>query len=532
MNMEEESQNSKPKDNFLFENLPGVEDMLTKTLPNKDLLYYPYNYQQNNSLNVFDFTFQKKGGEIDESVPTEKANTPQQKNKRNQNQKYQSQRYNQNQKYKNQGNKSLYQVNQKFNINQTIQPESNWVLIKDFNKRILEKCFVDFNKIKVTNKEICGTIYPVNDSFEEEISPYSPKLLKRYDNMKFYGYTNTSSDNKLLNLDYSVNVYTTDKILAVLMTCIYNSYPWHLKFRKMGDKIFIEKMSNSEIDKVTVNESDNTSTIYDDRNINSFKNLNIEATLINEFIKEQVIDKENGEPYPSTSPNPLNDEEDDNDDSKVEHLGYIYRLWNLEGIKILVRSQVHAYQVAYDDESSEEGNDQNEEKEEKEEESEEKDESDEEKEKKKKYQFINIFALNEFDKNNYLNKENNLGSTLLKKELKNNYLKLTKWGILSYLAGAKKIKLAFVTREKVDNNEKHLISTIYNLNTDDLLFLTNFGRSFGWGIFKEIISMIKNYKEDGYFILMKTFGETSAKSLLRLFKVPDSYFKSEETQEE
>ena len=31
---------------------------------------------------------------------------------------------------------------------------------------------------------------------------------------------------------------------------------------------------------------------------------------------------------------------------------------------------------------------------------------------------------------------------------------------------------------------------------------------------------------------MKTFGETSAKSLLRLFKVPDSYFKSEEAQEE
>jgi hypothetical protein len=46
--MEEESANSKNKDNFLFENLPGAEDMLIKTLPNKDLLYYPYNFQQNN----------------------------------------------------------------------------------------------------------------------------------------------------------------------------------------------------------------------------------------------------------------------------------------------------------------------------------------------------------------------------------------------------------------------------------------------------------------------------------------------------
>ena len=531
LNMEEDSQNSKEVDNFLFENLPGAEEMLTKTLPNKNLLYYPYNFQQNNSLNAFDFAFQKKGGETDESLPQEKGNNPQQKNRQNKNQKYQSQRYNQNQKYKNQGNKNLYQVNQRFNVSQTIQPESNWVLLKDFNKRILEKLLIDYNSIKVKNKEICGNIYPINESFEEETSPYNPKVLKRYDNIKFYGYTNTSADNKLLNLDYSVNIYTTDKILAVLMTCIYSSHPWHLKFKKMGDKIFIEKMPNSEIDKVTVNESDNTSTIYDDKNINSYKNLNIEATLINEFIKEQIIDKENGEPYPNASPNPLNDEEDE-DDENVEHLGYIYRLWDLEGTKILVRSQVHAYQVVYDDEKSEEENEEKEESEEKEEESEEKEESEEQKEKKKKYKFINIFALNEFDKNSYLNKESNLGASILKKELKNNYLKLAKWGILSYLGGVKTLKIAFVTRENIDNNEKHLISTIYSLNTDDLLLLTNFSRSIGWGIFKEIISIIKNYKEDGNFILMKTFGETSSKSLLRLFKVPDSFFKSEEAQEE
>jgi len=500
--------------------------MLTKTLPNKNLLYYPNNFQENNSLNAFDFAFQKKGGETDETFHQEKVNTTQQKNRQNKNQKYQSQRYNQNQKYKNQGNKNLYQVNQRFNVSQTIQPEPNWVLLKDFNKRILEKLLIDYNSIKVTNKEICGNIYPINESFEEETSPYSPKVLKRYDNMKFYGYTNTSADNKLLNLDYSVNIYTTDKILAVLMTCIYNSHPWHLKFRKMGDKIFIEKMSNSELDKVTVNESDNTSTIYDDKNINSYNNLNIEATLINEFIKEQIIDKENGELYPTENPNPLNDEEED--EENVEHLGYVYRLWNLEGTRILVRSQVHAYETVLEEEKSEEDNEEKEE----EEESEEKNESEEEKEKKLKYQFINVYALNEFDKNNYLSKESNLGAALIKKELKNNHLKMAKWAILSYLAGVKKLKIAFVTRESIESNDKHLISTVYNLNTDDLLLLTNFSRSIGWGIFNEIISNIKNYKEDGNFILMKTFGETSAKSLLKLYKVPDSYFKSEEGQEE
>ena len=61
------------------------------------------------------------------------------------------------------------------------------------------------------------------------------------------------------------------------MTCIYDSHPWHLKFKKIRNNIFIEEMDNSE-------------TIYDNKNINSHKNLNIEATLINEFIKEQLLE--------------------------------------------------------------------------------------------------------------------------------------------------------------------------------------------------------------------------------------------------
>ena len=517
----EEDQKNKIKDNFLMENLPGANDMLSITLPNKDLLYYPFNSKQNKTLDVFDFTYQKKGGETEEFVSIDK-NISQAKSKKAQNQKYQ--KHNQNKNRGNQGNKNYNQVNlQRFNVTQSIQPESSWGLIKDFNKLNLEKLVIDNTKLKVTNKAIYGNIYQINESIEEEVSPYNPKPLKTYENMKFYGNTNTPFDQELLRMDDSVNIYTTDKILAVIMTCIYNAHPWHLKIRKLGDKIFIEKMDNSEIDMVTVNESDNTSTIYDDSNINSYKNLNIEATLINEFIKEQLLDIKEETKLENTEPNPFKDPDDD--DSNVEHLGYVYRLCNLEGMKILVRSQVHAYNPIEVEEKSE--NEENEEKEDEEEEEEEK----EEKEKNLGYEFINVFALNEFDKNTYLNGESNLGASLIKKELKNNYLKLAKWGILSYLGGVKKLKIAFVTRKDLKNNNKHVISTIYNLGTDDLLLLTNFSKNIAWGIFMEIISIIKNYKEDGSFILMKTFGETSAKSLLKLFKVPDSYFKNDEDNE-
>ena len=511
MNIEEEQKN-KAKDNFLMENLPGADDMLSITLPNKDLLYYPLNSKQNKYLDVFDFAYQKKGGETEELDKT----TPQTKTKKSQ--KY-SQKYNQNQKRGNQGNKNYNQVSlQRFNVTQSIQPESSWTLLKDFNKLTLEKLVIDNTKLKVKNKAIYGNIYTINESLEEEVSPLNPKPLKRYENMKFYGNTNTTDDQELLNLDDSVNIYTTDEILAVIMTCIYNAHPWHLKIKKIGDKIFIEKMDNSEIDLVTVNESDNTSTIYDESNINSYKNLNIEATLINVFIKEQLLNIDEESKLENTNPNPFKDE--DVDDDLVEHLGYVYRLWNLEGIKILVRSQVHAYSPVDIEEKSES----EEKKENEEEEEEEEKEENEENEKNLGYEFINIYALNEFDKKTYLNSDNNSGATLIKKELKNNYLKLTKWGILSYLGGVKKLKFAFVTRRDIKNNQKHVISTIYNLGTDDLLLLTNFSKNIAWGIFKEIISLIRNYKEDGSFILMKTFGETSAKSLLKLFKVPDSYF--------
>ena len=521
--VEEEATKTELKDNFLLENLPGATEMLTMTLPNKDLLYYPFNSLFSTNSNVFDFSTQKTGGENEEfiSIDTKTTNP---KNKKNVNKKYQNQKYQQNQKNRPNQNKNIYTISQqKFNVSQTIQPDSTWTPIMDFNKLTLEKLNIGDSKFSVIDKAIYGNIYQVNENLQQEVSPYNPKPLKRYENMKFYGNTNTPFDNVLLSIDNSANIYITDKILSVIMTCIYNSHPWHLKFKKIGNNIFIEKMDNSEIDMTTVNESDNTSTIYDDKNINSYKNLNIEATLINEFIKEQLLDINENSKMPDTNPNPFKDE--DTDDKNVEHLGYVYRLWTLDDMKILVRSQVHAYNPLNNYKSDDE-------EEEKEEEEKEEEEENEEKEKKKNYEFINIFALNEFEKNSYLNKENNLGASLIKKELQNNYLKLAKWGILSYLGGVKKLKIAFVTRKNVNSNDKHLISTIYDLDTDDILMLTNFNKKIAWGIFKEIITYIKKNKGDGTFILMKTFGNTSAKSLLRLFKVPDAYFKNNEQSDE
>ena len=119
-----------------MENLPGASDMLSLTLPNADLLYYPFNYKENKPLDVFDFTYQKKVGETEEFVSVDKGSA---QNKQKKNQKYQKH----NQKRGNQANKTYIPVSlQRFNINQSIQPDLTWILIKELNKVQLEKLVI------------------------------------------------------------------------------------------------------------------------------------------------------------------------------------------------------------------------------------------------------------------------------------------------------------------------------------------------------------------------------------------------------
>ena len=124
------------------------------------------------------------------------------------------------------------------------------------------------------------------------------------------------------------------------MTCLYSSNPWNLKITKLGANLYIDKIENSEIDLMRVNESDNTPNDEDDRNINIYKSLAIEATLINEFLKEQMLDF-NSKKFESEGPYPFIDETIKKED--IERLGYRYRLWTIDDMKILVRCQVHSF---------------------------------------------------------------------------------------------------------------------------------------------------------------------------------------------
>jgi len=318
----EEEEKSK-LDTFLYDNLPGAMEMLKSTLPNKDIIYYPYNISSHNTniLKAFDFISQKTINEaedfisIDNSIKTNISN--QNKSKKNQKKSYNTKSNNKNINIKNN-----YLINQqpKFKISQTINPDSSWKIISDYNKLTLEKLIIN-TEIKVEEKLLLGNIYNIIEDINNRINPYNPVNLNKYEDYKFFGNITTLEDEKIKSGTDFANVFVTDKILSVVFTCIYNSHPWHLKITKLGDNIFIDKMEGSEIDLVTVNESDNTPSDENDRDINGYKSLAIEATLINEFIKEQVIDLKS-EKMETDGKNPFY--EDGEDESKLEHLGYRY----------------------------------------------------------------------------------------------------------------------------------------------------------------------------------------------------------------
>lgn len=171
--------------------------------------------------------------------------------------------------------------------------------------------------------------------------------VSRLENVKFYSNTTTSSDSTINSLQKDYDVYITDKILAVLMTMNLNSRPWHVVIDKRGKKLYFDtEGAVSGIDLITVNESENPPVDDDDiNNINNFQNLTIEATMINEYVKEQILDKklEGYNKYPFGSPG-----------ETVERCIYGYNEWVVgDDLKILVRCQIHAGEIEEDDDENE-----------------------------------------------------------------------------------------------------------------------------------------------------------------------------------
>jgi len=306
---------------------PNTIEMYKKTMEDPNLSFYP---SQTSILKVFDFAHQKTniGDKEDDFYSVDQKVTTAQKGKKGAPVKKATTTA--------PGKKQIpikSTTTNKFRVSQTIQIKPEWKLIADYNKQSLDKLRLEESKVEFEDLTLCGSLYKISEDFEKDkINPISSVPLSRFDDVKFYGHISTLQDDRIkANLDVA-DIFCTDKILTVIMTMIANSRPWHLKITKIGDSIFIDKPENSDIDLVTLNESDNTPVDdANDKNIDNFKNLAIESTHINEFIKQQVISLDN-KYEGSTEPHPF---APDTNEENLEKVVYNYRVWTIVNIDII-----------------------------------------------------------------------------------------------------------------------------------------------------------------------------------------------------
>lgn len=318
------------ENNLISNWFPNTEEMYKKTMEDPNLAFYPSN---SSVLKVFDFAHQKAnlGEKEDDFYSVDQKVTTANKGKKGAAVKKPTSSAAA--ASKKQSTYTKPTTANKFRVTQTIQIKTDWKLIADYNKQSLDKLRLEENKVEHEDLSLCGSLYKISEDFEKDkINPVSSVPLARFDDVKFYGHISTLQDDRIkANLDVA-DVFCTDKILCVIMTMIANSRAWHLKITKIGDAIFIDKPDNSDIDLVTVNESDNTpADDTNDKNIDNFKNLAIESTHINEFIKQQVVSVENkyeGE----TESHPFAPE---SSEDNLEKVAYNYRVWAIVSFNII-----------------------------------------------------------------------------------------------------------------------------------------------------------------------------------------------------
>ena len=99
-----------------------------------------------------------------------------------------------------------------------------------------------------------------------------------------------------------------------------------------------------------------------------------------------------------------------------------------------------------------------------------------------------------------------------------NHLKLTKWGIQSYLADVDYVHLGFVSRKQEKNNKEHILYGFHQVDPKMLLTQLNFNYRVGWGIVRQIADNLQN-APDGQYVLMKTLA--GPKQLVKLFRAKE-----------
>jgi len=337
------------------------------------------------------------------------------------------------------------------------------------------------------------------DKIYDRVNVKNEKPLQRIDRI-FHTVTTTDDPviRKLVKSEPKANVFVTDAILATLMCAGRSAYSWDIVVQKIGGKVFLDKRDNTEFDLLTVSETAAEPPQEEGTNLNSPRNLALEATFVNHNFSQQVLKSGDmaGERHKFDADNPFVDADEE---GEVASVAYRYRRWNLGNeLNLICRCELDAVQQGTGGE----------------------------------IQFVNLKALNEWDSRNsggvdWRQKLDTQRGAVLANELKNNACKLAKWTVQSILAGADNLKFGYVTRYNVKDSSRHVILGTQQFKPIEFGQQINLSMDNAWGIVRCVLDLVMAQK-DGKYLIVKDPN----KPMIRLYDIPDSTFESEEETDE
>ncbi|KAJ6445581.1 Cytochrome c oxidase assembly protein COX19 [Purpureocillium lavendulum] len=393
------------------------------------------------------------------------------------------------------------------NRDASINIKADWQLLEEIDFNRLAKLNLDADEGE--DLEDYGFLYYYDRSYDKQPVKGAEKKLMAIDRAAYN--VTTSSDPVIQELAErdEATIFATDSILSMLMCSPRSVYPWDIVIVRQGNKIFLDKRDNANLDMVTVNENaadapldaaDGSKDV-----LNQPGALAEEATYINHNFANQVVAESESSKIDMANANPFYNASEDTDPPASK--AYKYRRFDLstndeEPVYLVVRTEIDAVQK-----NAISGED----------------------------QLVTIKALNEFDSKaqgsggalDWRSKLVTQRGAVVATEMKNNSCKLARWTVQSILSKSDVMKLGFVSRVNPRSNDKHVILGVVGWKPRDFANQMNLSLSNGWGIVRTIADMCLK-REDGKFVLVKDPN----KSILRLYELPAGSLDDEEEEEE
>lgn len=373
---------------------------------------------------------------------------------------------------------------------------SNWELVQRIGFNELAK--LSFESRQGEDLAAYGEVFYYNRAFDKQ--PVNVKL----EAVDRAIYNPSASDDPVIRdladkVQASSTYYSTDSVIALLMTAPKTNNPWDIIITKSNGKVFLDKRDGGPLDFLSVDENsyDAPQDATEKESINSAQSLAIEATYINDNFVVDATDENPSKKYEFGKPNPFHDA---SSGEVPLARGYKYRKFNLannpeedEEIPLVIRTEIDAAQhnptTGKDD-------------------------------------LVAIKALNEYGGTSgvleWKNKIVNQRGAIIATEVKNNLSKVSRWTIQSILSGANLLKIGFVSRVTPKDNTQHNILGVYTQSPAQFAVQVGVNVTNGWGILKSIINICSELG-DGKYVLIRDPNAPAVK----LFKVPDNAFTEE-----